>query len=96
MEGSPYIVDANVDLDDEGKEAGDAKDEVNDTGTFQGTGILTTQMIDSQVAMDVDGSSRPSKPKLGRKRIEKRKHRKTKVVFQKYSDRMGQKKKTAK
>lgn len=45
--------------------------------------------------MDLDSSSKPNKANIGRKRIDKRKQKKAGIVFQKYSDRLRKKKKTA-
>ncbi|KAG6042199.1 hypothetical protein E4U41_003945 [Claviceps citrina] len=43
------------------------------------------------VAMDVD--SKPSKPRSGKKSVDRRKQKKSGIVFKKYSDRVGTKKK---
>jgi hypothetical protein len=45
--------------------------------------------------MDLDSSSKPTKANIGRKRIDKRKQKKAGIVFQKYSDRLRKKQKTA-
>ncbi|KND91494.1 hypothetical protein TOPH_03753 [Tolypocladium ophioglossoides CBS 100239] len=43
-------------------------------------------------AMEID-AKKPSKARIGKKRIDKRKQKKSKVVFTKYSDRLAAKKK---
>lgn len=45
--------------------------------------------------MEID-AKKPSKARIGKKRIDKRKQKQSKVVFTKYSDRLAAKKKKSK
>lgn len=50
--------------------------------------VLTSRTI----AMEVDASTKTTKPRRSGRVIAKSKHKKSKMVFQKYSDRVGKKK----
>lgn len=51
---------------------------------------------DNQIAMEVDSTSKPSKARVGKKGIVKRRSKKASIVFPKYGDRAGKKKKGGK
>ncbi|KAK5997424.1 hypothetical protein PT974_02780 [Cladobotryum mycophilum] len=51
------------------------------------------QTTKEDAAMEVDSSSKSSSTRIGKKRIDKRKQKTSKIVFSKYSDRQAAKKK---
>lgn len=65
------------------------------TGHVHACGHLITNILAPSSAMEID-AKKPSKARIGKKRIDKRKQKQSKVVFTKYSDRLAAKKKKSK
>ncbi|KAK8927660.1 hypothetical protein VCV18_004140 [Metarhizium anisopliae] len=69
----------------------DVAEEVDSAQAGDDTGMYSALYTTEVVGMEID--SKPSKSRIGKKRIDKRKQKKSSIVFAKYSDKAAKKKK---